>query len=51
MRKACAWYAKGLHGSNAFRQRAWSNDDADALVADATAYFDGLRRRPASLAA
>ena len=42
IRKACAWYAKGLHGCNAFRQRAWQIVDADELVDEAVSYFQTL---------
>ncbi len=42
VRKASAWYAKGLHGCNAFRQRAWKILDPDQLVAEASEFFDKL---------
>ena len=50
LRKACVWYAKGLHGANALRQRAWSIDDADALLAHAEEFFEELARRLTSRA-
>jgi nifR3 family TIM-barrel protein len=39
LRKAGAWYAKGLPGCNAFRQRAWSTDDPMLLVELGLAFF------------
>jgi nifR3 family TIM-barrel protein len=47
LRKACAWYAKGLHGANAFRKRAWTTFDPDQLYADGLAFFQALRERAA----
>lgn len=51
IRKACAWYAKGQHGCNQFRLRAWGIEDPDALVAVSLAYFRGLRERAGRRAA
>jgi nifR3 family TIM-barrel protein len=45
VRKACAWYARGLYGCNALRLRVWDAADlqsARALVED---YFAGLIER------
>ncbi len=39
IRKASAWYAKGLYGANKFRQKAWSIDDCELLVTQATDYL------------
>src|SRR5690606_30885154 len=39
LRKACAWYAKGLRGGNAFRKRAWTILDPDQLVAEGLAFL------------
>jgi nifR3 family TIM-barrel protein len=46
VRKACAWYAKGLHGANNLRQRLWSIDDASEVVREARAFFEALAQRP-----
>ncbi|RMH43420.1 MAG: tRNA dihydrouridine synthase DusB [Deltaproteobacteria bacterium] len=43
IRKACAWYAKGLRGCNALRKRAWTIEDPDALVELVRGYFASLR--------
>lgn len=45
IRKACAWYAKGLRGCNVFRKRAWTTPEPDELVELAIAYFQSLRGR------
>lgn len=45
VRKACAWYAKGLHGANALRQAAWVETDIHALRALVRELFSGLRSR------
>jgi nifR3 family TIM-barrel protein len=45
IRKACAWYAKGLFGANAFRKLAWTIDDPDALLTEAALFFSRLRER------
>jgi tRNA-dihydrouridine synthase len=45
VRKACAWYARGLYGCNALRLHVWEAPDlpsARALVED---YFSGLIER------
>lgn len=47
IRKACAWYARGLHGCNQLRQRIWAMPDADEVVCVVLEFFDGLMRRPA----
>jgi len=49
VRKACAWYAKGLFGCNALRLRAWEAPDlatARLLVED---YFAQLIERQSRL--
>lgn len=50
LRKACAWYARGLYGCNTFRKQAWSIDEIDPLLEAAEAYFQHLldyqARRP-----
>jgi nifR3 family TIM-barrel protein len=51
LRKACAWYAKGLHGCNAFRQRCWQIKDPEELVAHAEQYFVSLMQHRDSVAA
>lgn len=41
-RKACAWYAKGIHGANAFRQAVWSAESVDDVVALGESFFAGV---------
>jgi nifR3 family TIM-barrel protein len=48
VRKACAWYAKGLRGCNTLRQQIWKIDDADHVFTTCLDYFDGLRQRRAA---
>jgi tRNA-dihydrouridine synthase B len=45
LRKACAWYAKGLHGANQLRQAVWTIDEADAIVAAGREFFTQLGAR------
>jgi tRNA-dihydrouridine synthase B len=48
VRKACAWYARGLHGGSRLRTALWSTADVDATVALAEAFFaEQLARRAA----
>ncbi len=42
LRKACAWYAKGQRGCNAFRQHIWKLREAGDTIAAAEAYFQSL---------
>lgn len=42
LRKACAWYAKGLPGANALRRRVWSLTSSPAIVAEGRAFFAAL---------
>jgi len=42
IRKACAWYARGLRGVNELRQRVWKLSDPQAAVAAAEACFAAL---------
>lgn len=42
VRKACAWYAKGLHGCNALRIAVWETPDIDGACALVEAYFADL---------
>jgi hypothetical protein len=49
VRKACAWYARGLYGCNALRLKVWETPDlagARALVED---YFAHLIDRESRL--
>lgn len=39
LRKACAWYAKGLRDCNRFREQVWKIRDPDQVLAAAYAYF------------
>jgi len=48
VRKACAWYARGLYGCNAFRLEVWSTPDIPAVQAAADRYFGGLIERRAA---
>jgi tRNA-dihydrouridine synthase B len=40
LRKACAWYGKGMHGGGQLRARAWSTDRADDVVRIAREFWD-----------
>lgn len=51
IRKACAWYAKGQHGCNQFRQRIWNIQSPSEAVAEAASYFRDLIHRRALIAA
>jgi nifR3 family TIM-barrel protein len=46
LRKACAWYAKGVFGANSLRQRVWALTDAAAIVAAGREFFAALGARP-----
>jgi len=39
VRKACAWYTKGLHGCNPLRQNIWNADEHEAAVREADQFF------------
>jgi tRNA-dihydrouridine synthase B len=39
VRKACAWYARGLYGCNALRIKVWEVPTVDEAVAAVEAYF------------
>jgi nifR3 family TIM-barrel protein len=45
VRKACAWYAKGLHGCNALRMQVWEAPDIDGAAALVEEFFAGLAER------
>ena len=45
LRKACAWYAKGMHGGNAFRKLAWSVEEPSALIDEGLRFFRSLHER------
>jgi nifR3 family TIM-barrel protein len=45
LRKAVAWYAKGLPGCNGLRQAVWKMSDPEAVVREAQTYFELLGRR------
>ena len=49
VRKACAWYARGLYGCNRLRIEVWAAPGVDAAVATTEAYFAGLLARRAQL--
>jgi tRNA-dihydrouridine synthase B len=42
VRKAAAWYAKGLRGCNKFRQRVWKLWDPDEVRREAARFFEGV---------
>ncbi len=39
LRKACAWYAKGLHNGGQLRQKAWAAKSAGEILAAAADYW------------
>ena len=45
VRKACAWYARGLYGCNALRLRVWEAPDLQAARALVDDYFEQLIER------
>jgi tRNA-dihydrouridine synthase B len=45
IRKACAWYARGLYGCNALRIQIWSTTSADLAIAHVAQYFLELIER------
>ena len=48
VRKASAWYAKGLWGCNALRTEIWKIRDPGQVFQTCLDYFDGLRGRRAA---
>jgi tRNA-dihydrouridine synthase B len=42
VRKACAWYARGLCGANSLRQRIWKIQDPVVVVDEVRAHFHTL---------
>ena len=49
VRKACAWYAKGLHGCNGLRLRVWETPDLGAARTLVEEYFAQLIERQSRL--
>jgi nifR3 family TIM-barrel protein len=49
VRKACAWYARGLYGCNALRLRVWETKDLAASRALVEDYFTQLIERQSRL--
>jgi nifR3 family TIM-barrel protein len=49
VRKACAWYAKGLHGCNALRIQVWETKEVSALQLLVEDYFSQLIDRRSRL--
>jgi nifR3 family TIM-barrel protein len=45
VRKACAWYARGLYGCNALRLKVWDTPDLATARAHVEEYFTGLIER------
>ena len=39
VRKACAWYTKGLHGGNALRRKVWALTDPTEIVGATETFF------------
>ncbi len=50
VRKASAWYAKGLHGCNTLRQQIWKIYQPELVVAAVNDYFDSLLQHAARAA-
>ena len=48
VRKACAWYAKGLFGCNKLRQIVWQINDPTEVYQTCLDYFVSLRNRRAA---
>jgi tRNA-dihydrouridine synthase B len=48
VRKASAWYVKGLYGGSALRQRAWNLARPEDVVSSVLEHLDELHRRSAS---
>ncbi len=42
IRKACAWYARGLEGCNTYRKKVWVATDVDAIEKHTQDYFSWL---------
>jgi nifR3 family TIM-barrel protein len=40
LRKACAWYSKGIPGGSVLRQKAWAARHADELLRSAAEFWD-----------
>ncbi len=49
VRKACAWYARGLYGCNRLRIEVWAAPGGEAAVATTEAYFTELLARRSRL--
>jgi tRNA-dihydrouridine synthase B len=49
VRKACAWYARGLYGCNALRLKVWDAPDLATARAHVEEYFAGLLERQSRL--
>ncbi len=49
VRKACAWYARGLYGCNALRLRIWETPDLEGAKALVEEYFAQLIERKSRL--
>jgi len=45
LRKACAWYAKGIAGANALRQKVWALTEPDDVVNAGREFFSQPRAR------
>lgn len=49
VRKACAWYARGLYGCNRLRLEVWATPGVDAAIQVAEDYFASLLARRSQL--
>jgi tRNA-dihydrouridine synthase B len=46
LRKACAWYGKGMHGGAELRKRAWAATSASEVLAAANDFWRNFTARP-----
>jgi nifR3 family TIM-barrel protein len=51
VRKASAWYAKGMHGCNALRQRVWKISEPDSVLEEVSSFFEKAIARGEQVAA
>jgi len=49
VRKACAWYARGLYGCNKLRLEVWSTPGVSEAIAASESYFEQLLERRSRL--
>jgi tRNA-dihydrouridine synthase len=51
VRKASAWYAKGIHGCNSLRQRIWKIAEPEKILEEVKSFFDKAIAKSAQVAA